>query len=136
MAESDQLFFPSQVHAELERYTNPNADPPDLPFAWADRHRERCTRHATDFAKVTEVLSRVPQVLDPEKDGTEEADPYVLALALKLMEDGRQPIVLTEEHNDRPHKMSLTTACGILRIHRLPLEAFLREMNIWTRPKQ
>ena len=56
------------------------------------------------------------------------------AQAVWLRQSDNEAIVLTEERRDRPDKISMTTACGMPRIHVLPMEAFLREKGIWTRP--
>jgi hypothetical protein len=55
----------------------------------------------------------VPRVLDPEKDtGVEEADPYILALAIQLQ--GLMTFEFMTEHaKDLPTKMSLRTAAGL-----------------------
>jgi hypothetical protein len=77
------------------------------------------------------VLEQVQEVLDPDKLGVEEADPYVLALAIYLQQQGKQVMVLTEERKDRPDKISMTTACGVLRLPCLPVHMFLRINGIW-----
>ncbi|MBU6435571.1 MAG: DUF4411 family protein, partial [Nitrospirae bacterium] len=82
---------------------------------------------------VRAVLAEVPEILDPDKDGVEEADPYVLALAMRLQNEGYQVTILTEERKDRPDKMSMNTACGVLRIPCLPVETFLSRNGIWRR---
>jgi len=67
--------------------------------------------------------------------GADEADPYVLALALKLSSDGHQTTVITEERKDRPQKMSLNTACGLHRLVCVPIMAFLASRGLWTPPE-
>jgi hypothetical protein len=37
----------------------------------------------------------------------------------------------TEERKDRPGKMSLNTACGLLRLYCLSMEPFLAQQGIW-----
>jgi hypothetical protein len=64
---------------------------------------------------VQAVLSAVPEVLDPEKDGTEEADPYVLAMAVALQTAGNDVRVITEDVKATGAKMSLAGAAAFLR---------------------
>ena len=65
--------------------------------------------------------------LDAEKDGgAEEADPYILGMALKLKNAGFKDVrVVTEENKDTPRKTSLRTAAGVLGLASVPLRAFL-----------
>ena len=131
LVEKGSLFFPRQVYDELDRYSNPNATQPDLPYEWARQHLEQATRLGTDYGLVKMVLAAVPDVLDKDKArGVEEADPYVLALALQLVDSGHSTRIITQERHDRPDRMSMTTAGGILNIPCIPLDAFLRLMGI------
>jgi hypothetical protein len=77
--------------------------------------------------EVQKVLAAVPKVLDPEKDsGAEEADPYVLALAVNLRDEKKKNArIVTEGTRDLPTKISLRTAAGLLGIASIPLKAFL-----------
>lgn len=73
-----------------------------------------------------DVLSKVSEVLDSEKPATvDEADPYVLALALELQRAGRTVRVITEETRNRPNKLALSTAAGLLGLAAVTLPAFL-----------
>jgi hypothetical protein len=124
------LIYPSEVVVELERYVDPKD--PDTQFQWAKRNQQKACRHGPQLELVRKVLAhpQVRRVLDPDKVSTEEADPYVLALALHIKQDSTA-IVITEEVRDTPTKMSLTTACGLLKLYRLSLEAFLVEQGIY-----
>jgi hypothetical protein len=62
---------------------------------------------------VQAVLSAVPEVLDPQKDGTEEADPYVLAMAVALQTAGNDVRVITEDVKATGAKMSLAGGRGL-----------------------
>ena len=73
-----------------------------------------------------EIVARVAIRLDPDKDtGAEEADPYVLAMALRFRAEGKDARVVTQENKESPRKMSLGTAAGMLGLASVPLEAFL-----------
>jgi len=127
------LVYPIQVVTELEAQYDPKSATPDLPYDWVKRNQKMATRHGYLFDRVREVLQH-PQakfVLDPEKVGTEEADPYILGLALHLKEQG-DVTVLTEETRDRPDKLSLNSACGLLRIYCLRIVPFLAQQGIWS----
>lgn len=83
--------------------------------------------------RLTVLLKRVHLVVDTEKTtGVEQADPYVIELAVGIMEGGRPATVITEDHKDKPAKMSLSTACGLWRVPVVPLLPFLAHSGIWT----
>lgn len=133
MVEAGSLVFPTQVFDELHR--NAGSGKEDRPFDWAKRNKAQACTHGTDYQKAALVLSEVPEVLDPDKpSGQDEADPYVLALALQLQEDGMDVTVITEERNDKPKKLSLNTACGLLKIPCVPIAPFLGRRGIWKPP--
>ena len=125
-----RLVYPPQVVAELERYAQPKS--PDRQFAWAKQNASAAHGNGScSLDDVKDILSEVPEVLDPEKDtGRDEADPYVLAIAQKLREDGTDARVITEERKDTDSKMSMNTAAGILGIPSVPLAAFLKVEKI------
>lgn len=126
------LVYPIQVVKELGQYTSAPATSPDLPYQWAKKNQLRATRHGRQYTVLKEILAhpQVKSVVDPDKIGTEEADPYVLALAVYLKSD-HVVTVLTEERKDRPDKLSMNTACGLLQLFCLSMEAFLAHVRIW-----
>jgi hypothetical protein len=80
---------------------------------------------------VKEVLARVPEVLDPDKPrGAEEADPYILALAVELKRDGRDVTIITQEKTDKPGKLSLSSAAGLLKIPAVTVLPFLKSQGL------
>ena len=105
----------------------------DLPLSWALSNSAQATRIDVPFETLKDVISRVSDIFDPEKPGVDEADPYVLALAMHLRSQGLSVTVLTEERKDRPNKVSMNTACGGLGLVCLPMERFLRINGIWRR---
>jgi hypothetical protein len=127
------LVFPEQVFDELDRWVNPDPSKPDLPLEWARKCKPRATRHGRQFEELRFVQREVPEVNDPDRPGVEEADPYVLALAVYLTNAKHRCTVVTEERKDRPDKMSMTSACGILRLPSLPVEIFLARRGVWKR---
>ena len=88
-------------------------------------------RAKCDLEDVKSVLAQVPTVLDPEKEsGVEEADAYVLAVAMRMRGDGVDARIVTQEKSDTPTKMSMSTAAGVLGIPCVPLKAFLTAESI------
>ncbi len=130
MATEGILVFPEAVFKELQLRTNPSSAP-DLPLQWATENRGHATRFkpAIDFWK--RVMTEVPDVIDPDKIGEDEADPHILALSLYLGEAGFDVTVVAEDRKDRPDKISLNSACGVMRVPCLPVRIFLKRSRIW-----
>jgi len=119
-----RLVYPKQVVDELERAADPRS--PDPQYLWAKQHEAKAMDRAPSLEEIKDVLAIVPTVLDPDKDtGAEEADPYLLAVAVRLRAEGKDARVITEETKDTPRKMSLRTAAGLLGVPSVPLTAFL-----------
>jgi hypothetical protein len=124
-----EIVYVPQVVPELLAY----AGKPDIPCDWAKANEANACKRKVPYSLVREVLDVAP-VLDPHKSaGPEEADPYVLALALMLRRDNVDARVLTEEQNDLPDKMSMASGCGILGIPRMRIEPFLGQKKIWSK---
>jgi hypothetical protein len=134
LVKTGALVFPPQVLGELRHgHAMLPEDAVDEPFDWALGVEAIASRHPVDFDAVRRALAKAPHVLDTEKThGSDEADPYVLGLALTLKENSHEVTVVTEERKDRPDKMSLSTACGLLRLYAVPFLAFLEDRGIWT----
>lgn len=65
--------------------------------------------------------------LDEKKDvGPDEADPYVLALALGLKGEGRDVRVVTQERKSVVRKMSLASAAGYLGLPAVDVRTMLK----------
>ena len=125
LVQGGTVVFPKQLVAELERMADPKS--PDAQYQWAKENEPKATECSPTLEEVQQVLAVVPTVLDPEKDtGAEEADPYVLALAVHLQKEKKDVRIVTEETKDTPRKMSLRTAAGLLGIASVPLKAFLQ----------
>lgn len=122
------LVYPSQVVTELEN---------DDGFAeLIKKHKAQATRHEPLFDQVKELLkdTQIRRVLDHTKVGKDEADPYLLALALLLKSQGIDVTLITEEKKDRPDKLSLSSACGIKRVYSVPILPFLEQRAIYPKP--
>jgi hypothetical protein len=110
------------VVAELERYEG--SDNPAL--EWAQAHQGTATQLQPSFEDVAAVLAEVPEVIDADKEGVEEADAYVLALARRLTLDHHDARVVTEEFKTTVAKMPLGSAAGYLRIPSVSIRAMLK----------
>lgn len=119
-----RLRMPREVIDELKRGS-------DDVSAWAQAVEAPATKDSPSLAQVQSVLAVVPDVLDPAKDsGADEADPYVLAMAINLNAQGADVRIVTQESKDKPGKTSLNTAAGILGLISVPLLGFMRVEGI------
>ena len=129
LVDSGELLFPAEVVDELERHERRH----DPILDWVRATRPTATRFCPQYESLRKVLEHpiARLVLDSDKaSGSDEAYPHVLALAISLKERA-EVTVITEETKDRPGHVSMTTACGVLRLVRVPMEAFLIERKIW-----
>jgi hypothetical protein len=123
------VAMPRQVIKEVSGIAHP-----DLPGAWAPGVR-RSLRYPTDVPY--EYLQRVMMVAGEVVDATktdEDADPYVLAMALWLVDQGAEPVVVTTDQVDRlPIRIALATACQRLNIRCVDAGGFLTAVGIAIR---
>jgi hypothetical protein len=105
LVNESRLVYPPEVLAELERNIDPKS--PDEQYLWAKANAHAAhVRARCSLDDVRSVLFQVPDVIDHEKDsGVEEADGYVLAVAMKLCSDGVDARVVTKEKVDTPSRM-------------------------------
>ena len=123
-----RLVFPRHVLRELRRDSSRE---PDQACAWALSVETTACSDAISLDRVKEVLALVPDILDHMKDaGEDEADPYVLALALQLKADQQDARIVVQEIRDSPRKLSLNTASGMLGIPSVPLLGLLKAEKI------
>ena len=129
LVKAGELVFPSEVLDELERHARDN----DPILDWVVAAKPLAVRFGPQFDALRIVMSnpQAKRVIDADKaTGIDEADPHVLALAVHLKQHA-SVVVVTEETRDRGNRTSMTTACGVLRLFRLPMKAFLAERKIW-----
>lgn len=132
LATAGTLRFPKGVIEELKAGAASITRTPDPANDWAIA----CETHAVPHQELHEetrlVLAEVPELLDANKPSTtDEADPYVVALALKLSRSGMTVTVVTDERRDTPDKTSMSSACGVLRIPSVSMRVFLARQKIW-----
>src|SRR4051812_7280598 len=101
LVQEGRLVYPPEVVDELERGVEAKGQS-DKQYEWAAENQSQATPPAKcTFEEVKAVLAEVPDVLDHFKDsGAEEADPYVLAAALKLKGQGLDARIVTQETKD------------------------------------
>lgn len=127
LVENGWIAMPRQVLAEATNLIHP-----DLPGAWAAGMRRRL-QHPLDPGDhfIRHVMADAGDVVDHDKT-TEDADPYVLALALQTRERGRDVVVVTNDVVDHlPIKISLATACTRMNVDTATPEDFLAASGIW-----
>jgi hypothetical protein len=133
------LLFPPQVYDELDRVYD-EGDVEDRPYEWARKHKDRAIGDVTTeqlFAAVRAVQEAVDNLVDFDKPSPgDDADPYVVGLALHLTGMGHKVTVITEERNDRADKTSIGSACALFSLPALSVRVFLRHVGIWPRSKK
>ena len=72
------------------------------------------------------AVARVARGFMDKTQGADEADPWVVALALSLVEQGKRVTVITEDRRDRLNKTSIQSVCGLLGIPGISIVAFLQ----------
>jgi hypothetical protein len=131
LVRTGSLTFPELVCEELARGHEGLADQDDAPFAWGQVNRGAAVSDAELFDDAKAVLAAAPNLLDRDKtSGADEADPYVVGLALKHAREGRQVAVVADDRNDTPDKTSIQSACGLVGIPAMSMRAFLGHLGI------
>jgi hypothetical protein len=133
LVDKGQLVYPPEVSDEVLRG---GEQQPDAACRWIQRTKAKAEQRA-DLELVGRILRVAPDLIDADSP-YEQADPYVIALALALRSDelllelagSTSVIVVTEDRNDKPSKLSLTTAAGMVGLPTIPLHALLRIAGI------
>lgn len=129
LAGEGRIRLPREVVDEMKRGAQPRHRDEALEWVVA-REAQICGVEPT-VEELRAIMQEVGDVVDHEKDsGEDDADPYVLALAVKLQAGGLRVRVVTEDRKDRQRKVSLTTAAGILGVPCVPLSGFMRAEGI------
>lgn len=129
------VVFPPHVLWELKRQHH-QMEKQDWPYetvAAANSDKAMPLSDLDMISEVKRVLASCSAVLDAKKaSGADEADPWVVAMALKLVEDGERVVVVCDDRKDTVVKMSLRTACGIHGIGTISARAFAHQTAIRT----
>lgn len=124
LTETGRLCFPPQVREELEWGSRRG----DEAVTWVQAAKDSAERFA-DMNTVRRVLRRAPLLIDPHST-RDQADPYVIALAMDSQELGGVSILSDDRHDryDAHHairKLSVATVAASWDIPVAPLEGFL-----------
>ena len=125
LVEAGRMAVPRQVRTEMQVLAHP-----DAPGVWAVGVF-LAIKHPVDpdDAYIRHVMSSpAKDVVDPDKD-REDADPYIVAQALQLMDAGYEVCVVTEDHLDNPTRIALTKACDICSVEWIRLDQFLKDIG-------
>jgi hypothetical protein len=126
--ERGAMTMPEQVIEELLR------GKADAAASWAARVRAHAVRLEDLAVYQIEILARVPDLVDPNNtSSTDEADPWVVALALAHSRRNLKVRVVTEDFKDREGKTAIASACGLFDIPTTTVRPFLRDLKIWPR---
>ena len=129
LADEGRVRLPREVVDEMKRGAQPRHRDEALEWVLACE-QQTCVTEPT-VAELRAIMSEVGDVVDHRKDsGEDDADPYVLALAVKLQGQGLSVRIVTEDRKDRLRKVSLNTAAGILGVPCVPLSGFMRAEGI------
>lgn len=120
-----QIAYPKQVLDELGRYAEE-----DLPLQWANAHHNEIQYTDPPWNLIQYVMQQAGDVVDPDKE-QEDADPYVLAMALELQSRELNVAVVTEDRRDRPTHIAMATACQRLGLPSQRMTEFLAAQSIW-----
>jgi hypothetical protein len=127
LVDTGQLFFPPEVLAELQRHDEKS----DVAYTWAKKNAANATKYGHLYEAAKAVLGTVPNLIDPDKVSTvDQADPYVIATAQRLIEEGKTPTIITEDAKTTPKKTSLAHGAGILELPVVSLRVFLQVQGI------
>lgn len=124
LVKSKRLCWPREVSEEVER-----GRPDDSAARWMKLNRQHGER-SPSFDTVKAVIARAPGLVDADAT-KDQADPYVIALALESEDMLCEPRLVTEDRADKPLiKLSLATAAGMHGLAHVPLHAFLQLENL------
>ena len=126
LVDEQLLIFPPQVLDELEY--PPDERSADQALAWARAVRDRAMRDA-NLDTVKKVLARAPSLIDPDSE-RDQADPYVVALALDTASLGGTSILSNDTQDRRDgrggfNKLSIATVAGLWNVPVVPLAGFV-----------
>lgn len=125
LVESAELAFPRQIKVEVTEMAHP-----DAPGVWADGVFPAMRHPAEPNPSFVRLVMSSPaaKVVDPNKT-REDGDPYLIALALQLMDAGHPVCVVTDDLKDNPTRIALSVACDHVSVPWCPLEDFLTDIK-------
>ncbi len=130
--QTGHVLFPPEVVDELNNGIKRGR--PDAPLWWAKANRQQGCRLGRCYDELVAVMNHAVAKLtaDPDQTGGEDdADPHVLATALKVASRGGEPIVVTQESRKSFPQVPLNVAAGSLGLPSVTLYAGLISMGVW-----
>ena len=125
MVEKGYIAMPREVINEITNTTHP-----DLPGAWAPGVRAKLQYvPRPDDQYVERVMAVAGDVIDQRKRH-EDADPWVLALALQLKSEGAAVCIVIEDTVDRDSHISIASACKRLGLDWVRTREFLENCGV------
>ena len=126
MVVSGDIAFPKQIRVEVAGMAHP-----DAPGVWVDGVFPLLQHPAEpESGWIRHVMaSKAAAVVDPNK-AREDGDPFLLALALQLKDDGHEVCIVTEDQADNPSRIALSVACEHLSLGWCGLAEFLSEIQV------
>lgn len=133
VCDKHRLVFPQEVVDELKNGVRDGK--PDLPLSWAKQNKKTGCRLGRCYDELRRVMNHPVARLTPDPDqttGEDDADPHVLATALKASSLGGTAVVVTQESRKVPPQVPLNVAAGSLGLPSVNLYALLIALDIWT----
>src|SRR5262245_25662477 len=93
--------------------------------AWTRKNAPKATHYTPTYGDIKLVLDRIPNLIDYSKTTTEQADPFIIAVAQQLQADGHQPTIITEDRKRQGRKVPLSSAAGVFGFPSVALFVFL-----------
>jgi hypothetical protein len=125
LVENGNLAFPKQIKVEVTEIAHP-----DAPGVWAAGVFGK-TKHPTepDPLYLSQVMSSdAAAVVDPNKT-REDGDPYLIALAMQLIDEGLDVCIVTDDQKDNPTRIAMAAACDHLHVSWCGVEEFFAELG-------
>ena len=133
LCDQGRVVFPKEVVDELDNGAKHGK--PDLPLSWAKENRGLACRLGPCYQELATVMNDPVARLTPDPDqtkGADDADPHVLATALKVASLESSPVVVTQESRKALPQVPLNVAAGSLGLPSVNLYAVLVRTGIWT----
>jgi len=127
MVASSALVYPQQVIGELKSYATPKTLATDVPYQWAKTHEAAGCHSDLLHREAKAILGAHDDLIDKQATSQKEpADPYVIALAKKLRDQGQDARIVTNDIRQIHKKVSVSAVAGLMGIPSTVMRIFLR----------